>query len=147
MTNANVAAVERQALVRRAQERLRKFDDVDAAVALQAEGRSHREIAETLHTTQPRVQRLLKAHAAGETRTVTPEEIILRATVNGTSRTDLVEALSRYPYTFTEYAPEPFEGSKPGTWLQVSTAVASGFLSEREFEQIVAAVRLRRVSS
>lgn len=132
---------EQQALLRRAQERLRKIDDINAAVALHAAGHSQDEIAETLGTTQPRVHRLLKAHAAGEARIVTPEEIILRATVDGTSRSDLVDALSRYPYTFTRYAPGPFDGSKPGTWLQVSTAVLTGFLTEREFEQIAEAVR------
>ena len=140
-TNPDLAAVRREALRRRAQERLGKMDDVRDAVALHAAGRAQREIAETLHTTQPRVHRLLKAHEAGEAEVVTPEEVILRAFVDGSSRKALVETLSHWPYTFTEYAPEPFDGSKPGTWLQVATACTMGFLTEQEFEQIVEAVQ------
>lgn len=137
----DVAAVEHEAVLRRALERLLKIDDMRAAVQLSHAGRTQREIAETLHTTQPRVHRMLKAMELRGSDRETPEEVVLRATVKGTDRDTLVEALSRLTYTFTEHAPEPFDGSKPGTWNQVRSAYLSGLLTEPEYERVRAAVR------
>jgi hypothetical protein len=72
---------------------------------------------------------------------VTPREIILRANRDGTDRTELVRRLSEFSYSFTEYAPYPFEGSRPGTWNQVLAALANGLLSQDEYDQIESVVQ------
>lgn len=137
----DVEAVERAALRRRAQERLDRIDDMRAAYSLHLAKKTQREIADILHTTQPRVHRMLKAMELRGNIEETPEEVILRATVEGTDRKALLERLSRMSYTFTEYAPEPFDGSKPGTWTQVKVACATGLLTREEFDEIATAVK------
>jgi transcriptional regulator with XRE-family HTH domain len=98
-------------------------------------GKSQREIADILNTTQPRVGRILRgARALREAET--PEEIILRAAVDDTPRDVLVTQLSSYPYTFTEFAPFPHDGSVPGTWTQVSAAHLLELLSDEEYESV-----------
>ncbi|MBB2893462.1 hypothetical protein [Flexivirga oryzae] len=135
-----VAGVERGALVRRAQERLVRIEDIRAASRLRRGGRTQRQIAEILHVTQPRVHRMLiAAEAIGDG--VTPEEVILRATVDGADRGTLVQTLAGLTYTFTEYAPGVMDGSRPGTWLQVEVAAASGLLTEDEFDRVRAVVQ------
>lgn len=135
----DVAQIEREALVRRAQERLSRLEDIRAAHRLSEAGQSQRQIAEALHTTQPRVHRMLRVAYAYEVHS--PEEIILRATVNRVDRRKLVRELSQCDYSFRRHAPEPFEGAQPGTWDQVTAALFSGMLSKDEFEQVRAAVK------
>lgn len=137
----DVAQVERDAIVRRAQERLTRIDDRRAAYRLHQDGRTQREIATILHTTQPRVHRMLIAAEENDD-TLTPEEVIVRATVDRTSRDELVNALANMPYSFTEYAPGVLDdGSKPGTWTQVSVANMNGMLSDEEYERVCDAVQ------
>src|SRR6266568_1244330 len=108
MTTA-VQAIAHKAQIRRAQERLGVLDDIRDAARLARDGKTQREIAEILHTTQPRVHRMLRgARALGDAET--PEEIILRATVNDTSRDVLVKRLNTFDYTFTKFAPYPHDG-------------------------------------
>lgn len=136
----SVEAIAREAQVRRAQERLLRIDDMRAARDLQRSGMSQREIAEVLCTTQPRVGRLLRgAGALGDS--PGPEEIILRATVDGTPRVKLLKQLRGLRYTFTQSAPYPHEGSVPGTWTQVSTAHQLGLLSDEEYQSVSSAVQ------
>ncbi|WP_210687465.1 hypothetical protein [Mycolicibacterium sp. GESEQ-9] len=128
------------AQIRRARARLDRIEEMRAAEELRKLGKSQREIAELLIVTQPRVGRLLRgAETLGDA--PTPEELILRATVEGAPRDLLVRELRAYPYTFTEYAPAPHEGSVPGTWSQVNTAHKLGLLSVEEYENIRVAVR------
>lgn len=136
----DVKAVAEAARVRRAQERLLRIEDMKAAATLSETGKSQREIASTLSTTQPRIHRMLKA-VEGHDRNVWPEEIILRAVVSKSSRTKLIDALSNLKYTFREHAPEPFDGSKGGTWDEVSSAYVSGLLSKKEYESVRETVR------
>ncbi len=135
-----VEAIAHEAQVRRAHERLLRIDDMRAASHLKRSGMNQREIADVLSTTQPRVGRLLRgANALGEA--PSPEEIILRATVDGTPRGKLLKQLRGLDYTFTQFAPYPHEGSVPGTWTQVSTAHQLGLLSDEEYESVSAAVQ------
>lgn len=135
-----VEAIAHEAQVRRALERLLRIDDMRAASQLKRSGMNQREIADVLSTTQPRVGRLLRgASALGDA--PSPEEIILRATVNGTPRGKLVKQLRGLDYTFTQFAPYPHEGSVPGTWTQVSTAHQLGLLSDEEYESVSSAVQ------
>lgn len=128
------------AQIRRARERLDQIGEMRAADELYKLGKSQREIADLLITTQPRVDRLLRgAHALGDA--PTPEERILRATVEDSPRDLLVRELRAYDYTFTEYAPSPHEGSVPGSWSQVSMAHRLRLLSDEEYENVRAAVR------
>lgn len=135
-----VEEIAHKAQIRRVRERLDLLDEMRDANRLKLEGKSQREIAEILNTTQPRVGRILRgAGALGKGDT--PEEIILRATVEATPRDVLVKQLSTFQYTFTEFAPAPHEGSVPGTWTQVSAAHLLGLLSDEEYESVCAAVK------
>lgn len=135
-----VEEIGRKALIRQARERLDLLDEMRDANRLSMAGRSQREIAEILHTTQPRVGRILRgARVLGEAET--PEEVILRATVNATPRDVLIKELSAYRYTFTEFAPAPHEGSVPGSWTQVGAAHLLGLLSDEEYDSVCAAVQ------
>lgn len=135
-----VERIAHRAQVRRAHERLNQIDEMREANELNKLGKSQREIAELLLTTQPRVGRLLRgARVLGDA--PTPEELILRATVEETPRDVLIEQLSAYEYTFTEYAPYPHEGAVPGTWAQVSVAHQLRLLSDEEYENVRSAVR------
>lgn len=133
-------AITHLAQIRRARERLDQIEEMRAADELNKLGKSQREIADLLITTQPRVGRLLRgAETLGDA--PTPEELILRATVEDTPRDLLVRGLCAYGYTFTEYAPAPHEGSVPGTWSQISAAHRLGLLSDVEYDDVRAAVR------
>jgi hypothetical protein len=136
----NVEDIAHQAQIRDAEKRLHRFDEMRHADQLNQSGKTQREIADILRTTQPRVGRLLRgARALSDTQT--PEELILRATIKQTSREELVKQLSALDYTFTEFAPYPHEGSVPGTWTQVSTAHLLGLLSDEEYEDVSSAVK------
>lgn len=135
-----VEEIGRRALIRQVRERLDLLDEMRDAARLSMAGKSQREIAEILRTTQPRVGRILRgARVLGEADT--PEEMILRATVNATPRDVLIKELSAYRYTFTEFAPTPHEGSVPGSWTQVGAAHLLGLLSDDEYESVCAAVQ------
>lgn len=129
-----------KAQIRQAQERLNLLEEMRDADRLQLAGKSQREIAEILNTTQPRVGRILRgARALGQAET--PEEIILRATVAASPRAELIDRLSGLHYTYTEFAPAPHEGSVPGTWTQVGAAHLLGLLNDEEYESVCAAVQ------
>jgi len=129
-----------KALIRQSRARLHAIEEMRDAKQLSLAGKSQREIAEVLNTTQSRVHRILRgAKALGKS--ATPEELILRAIVDGTARELLVKDLSTMHYTFATYAPYPHHGSIPGTWNQVGAAHVLGFLSDEEYEEICAAVR------
>lgn len=137
---ATVERIAHLALIRRARGRLDLIEEMRAADELNNLGKSHREIADLLITTQPRVGRLLRgAQTLGDA--PTPEELILRATVEGAPRDLLVGELRAYDYTFAEYAAYPHEGSVPGTWSQVGMARQLGLLGDEEYENVCAAVR------
>lgn len=139
MTTA-VHEIAHKAQIRQVRERLDAIEEMRDACRLQQAGKSQREIAEILRTTQPRAGRLLRgARALGEAET--PEEVILRATLDGTPRDVLVKQLSAMRYTFTEFAPAPHEGSVPGAWAQVGAAHLLGLLSDEEYESVRAAVK------
>lgn len=134
-----IEEIAHKAQVRQARERLNAIEEMRDARRLRLAGKSQREIAEVLNTTQPRVHRILRGAAVlGDAET--PEEIILRATLNGTPRDVLVKELSALRYTFTKYAPPRHEGSVPGTWTQVGAAHVLGWLSDEEYEDVCAAV-------
>jgi hypothetical protein len=135
-----VEEIAHKAHVRQARERLGLLDEMRDAQQLALAGKSQREIADILNTTQPRVGRILRG-ARGLREAETPEEIILRAAVDDTHRDVLVAQLSSYPYTFTEFAPFPNDGSVPGTWTQVSAAHLLELLSDEEYESVCAAVQ------
>jgi hypothetical protein len=67
---------------------------------------------------------------------LSPEEVILRAFVDGTPREQLIDRLAAFPYTFGEYAPYPHEGKFPGTWDQVQQACVAGFLTMEEYLRV-----------
>lgn len=138
---ADTAAVEKAALIRRARQRLDRIEDMRAAHRLQQAGKTQRQIAEILHTTQPRIHRMLKAAESADSERQTPEEVILHAAVDGTGRDTLVAALSDIAYTFTEYAPAGLDGSVPGTWNQVLVALGNGMITEEEYDRVAAAVK------
>lgn len=71
----------------------------------------------------------------------TPEEIILRAWVEGTDRGELVAKLSAITYTYSEYQRWPVEGRTESTWETVRSAGLTGFLSGEELDRIDAARR------
>ena len=134
-----VEEIAHKAKIRQARERLDAIDEMRDAKRLSLAGKSQREIAEVLNTTQPRVHRILRGSwALGDEQT--PDEVILRATLNETPREQLVKDLSTMHYTFTKYAPSPHEGSIPGTWTQVGAAHLVGLLSDEEYEEICAFV-------
>lgn len=135
-----IERISHHAHIRRARERLDQIEEMRAADELNKLGKSQREIADVLLTTQPRVGRLLRgAQALGEG--PTPEELILRATIEDTPRDLLIRQLLTHDYTFTEYAPYPHEGSVAGTWSQVTTAHQLKLLSDEEYENVRAAVQ------
>lgn len=137
----DIKTIERAAIKRKARDRLSRLEEIRDAGRLLAAGRSQREIAEALQTTQPRVHRMLKVIETSPPDAETPEEIILRGTLDDVDRGELVKRLSKCKYTFAEHAPAPFEGSAPGTWNQIVAARVSGLLSKEEFERVVAAVK------
>jgi hypothetical protein len=137
----DVSAIEKAAALRRARERLDRIEEMRDAQELAQAGKAQRDIADLLHTTQPRVHRMLKAMEGRSVDFTTPEEIILRATVDGADRDALVERLAEYGYTFRQHAPEPFEGAIDGSWDDVRHAFMTGLLSQGEYERVHAAVK------
>ena len=132
-----------RALDRIARERLARIAERRDVAELSAAGKSQREIAEVLSTTQPRVGRIVKViELLGDPFEETPEEIVMRAHVDGEDRGVLVKRLSAISYTGSEYAPYPSEGKAAGTWDQVRQAYFSGFLSEDEFDPIKSAAHV-----
>ena len=117
-----------EAVVRRAQERLLLLGEMRDADRLRRSGRSQREIAAILRTTQPRVGRLLRGASALE-KEPTPEEVILRATVDKTARGALVRQLCALSYTAAEM------------WKQVEEAHSDGLLRDGEYEKVRARVQ------
>ena len=71
----------------------------------------------------------------------TPEEIILRATVDGADRDALVKRLTECTYTFRRHAPAPIEGAVSGSWDDVKHAFVTGLLSQGEYERVRDAVK------
>jgi len=135
-----VEEIAHKAQLRQVRERLDAIEEMRDAQRLSLAGKSQREIAEILNTTQPRVHRILRGARVFD-KGVTPEEVILRATLEATPREELVKTLSTMHYTFTGYAPSPHEGSIPGTWAQVGAAHVLGLLNDEEYEEICAFVR------
>lgn len=137
---STVDRITQRVQIRRAHERLNRIDEMRDADQLTKLGKSQREIADLLLTTQQRVRRLLRgATALGDA--PTPEELILRATVDGTPRDVLIKQLCAYEYTFTEFATYPHEGSVCGTWTQISNAHQLRLLSDKEYDHVRCAVR------
>ncbi|WP_369046762.1 hypothetical protein [Sinomonas sp. P10A9] len=129
------------ALQRQARSRVDAIDELRAAKQVADRGLPQRDIAELLATSQARVHRMLKAlERSNHNVPVTPEEIILRACAYDTSRDGLVQELTRFDYTFGEEAPYPLEGRISGTWDEVVKALASGMISQKEFDQVRAAI-------
>lgn len=124
--------------VARAVERLALIEQQRTACALAAQGMATSEIAERMATSEARVRLMV---ATGRGAEEEPEEIILRAAVEGADRTALVERLSAITYTARRYAPDPFDGAVSGTWDQVRQAWHEGLLSDNEYEQVAAVAR------
>ena len=137
----DVTAIEKSANLRRARERLDRIEEMRDAQTLERAGKSQRDIADLLHTTQPRVHRMLKAMEGRGDDDATPEEIILRATVDGSDRDALIKRLAEFRYTFRQHAPEPFEGAVGGSWDDVKHAFMTGLLSQGEYERVRDAVK------
>lgn len=132
---------ERVVLLMRAREYLVRREQMRTAKVLLDQGQSEAEIASALQVDAARAHRLLRSMELHEgDLAVTPREQIYRVTVEGGDRSALVAWLSEFPHTFTEYAPEPFDGSIPGTWTQVCVALLTGLLSQKEYDQIAAKV-------
>lgn len=131
-----------EAMQRQARKRLDELEDMRAAVRAESRGLTQREIADVLVTSQPRVHRLLRAAARREDLTKKmPEELILQALVHETSRSELLDELKRFPYSFADDAPYPHEGRIPGTWDQVVAAYIQELLSENEFLEVTEAIK------
>jgi hypothetical protein len=128
-------------LRRQARQRLARFDELRAATDFLHRGLTQRDVADLLSISEAQARRLLTAAARhGPILQPEPEEIILRAFAYGTDRTELIQTLKTFPYTFGEDAPDSREGRLPGTWDQVIAARAQGLLSRDEFAQISAAL-------
>lgn len=124
-----------EAVVRRAQERLLLLGEMRDADRLNQSGKTQREIASILRTSQPRVGRLLReAQQLGDDPTA--EEIILRAKVDGTSRGRLVKRLCSLRYTFHEVPLGRHSSVAAGNWGQVVSAYRSGLIDDEEYERI-----------
>lgn len=137
----DVSAIQKRAEMRRVKDRLARIEEMREAWQLANAGKSQREVADILQTTQPRVHRMLKAMEGRDPEAESPEEMILRAAVEGTARRELVRRLAQFHYTFRQRAPEPFEGAVNGSWDEVRHAFMTGLLSEREFERVRDRVR------
>lgn len=124
-----------EAVLRRAQERLLLLGEIRDADRLYQSGKTQREIANILRTSQPRVGRLLReAQHLGDAPTA--EEIILRATVDGTPRGRLVKRLCSLHYTFHNVPPGRHSSSPIGNWGQVVAAYRGGLIDDEEYERI-----------
>lgn len=130
-----------EALQRRARQRLDDIEDMRAVLQAKASGKTQREIAEVVVTSQPRVHRLLRAAEHREDiNEKLPEEIILEAFVHETARDELLDTLKSFPYTFATDAPYPHEGRIPGTWDQVVSAYIQDLLTKDEFDEVSKAI-------
>ncbi|ULP48043.1 hypothetical protein [Mycolicibacter virginiensis] len=125
---------------RRAEERLQRIADIRTVSRLSAAGKDPDEIAAELQLAEPLVDRLLRSAGVVIDVEGSPEELILRAYLDGSPREQLIDQLSRYRYTFPEYAPFPHEGKTHSTWDHVEAAAVAGFISVEEFLQVHAAV-------
>lgn len=130
-------ALSLRALERLARARLSEIEERRDVCTLWKGGLSQREIAALLRTTQPRIMRIEKALGAPDREVPeTVEEIILRTVVHGEDRAKMVETLKRFPFTYGEAAPAPYEGSTTGTWDDVEDAYFEGLLTKDEYEEI-----------
>lgn len=135
------AAVEREARRAHARAKLAAIDLQRGIIELADRGYSQHQIAASLGITQPRVHRVLRsAEARDRAATVTPDELILRAFVDRTSRLQLVKALSDFTYTFSTMANDGTDAVIPGNWTQVQAANLGGLLSDSEYSRIHTAV-------
>ncbi|UXM92249.1 hypothetical protein [Paenarthrobacter sp. JL.01a] len=140
--DSGLAALHRGALQRQARQRVDLLDELRAVHNASSRGMNQREIADVLVTSQAKVHRMLKAieRRPEVLSGGAPEEIILRAFAYDTPRPELLERLKSMSYTDGEDAPYPHEGRIPGTWDQVVGAFAQDLLTEREFNEVRAAV-------
>lgn len=121
-----------------ARQHLARIAERREAHRLVQEGHTAEEIAEEIGTPTARARRLVKvAERLGVEET--PLEVIMRAAVDGTDRSILLERLKGWPYTFAEWAPNG-EAKTRGSWDDVDQACFEGLLSISEFEEIRAAV-------
>lgn len=128
-----------EAVLRRAQERLLLLGEMRDAERLNQSGKTQREIASILRTSQPRVGRLLReAQQLGDDPTA--EEIILRATVDGMPRGRLVKRLCSLRYTCHDAPLGRHSSSAAGSWDQVVAAYRGGLINDEEYERIRSAV-------
>lgn len=133
----NTTAIAEAGLRRGAQKRLDQIEEIRDAHTLAAGGLTHREIANALLTSQPRVSRLLREGGSPE---VGPEEVILRAAVDDSDRAALVQELSQMEYTFGEHDPTGGGGYRRGTWDDVQSAARQGLLTAEEYDAVLSAV-------
>ena len=134
-------ALHLEALKRQARKLVDDLDELSAAKQARDRGLNQRSIAELLGTNQAKVHRLLKAieRRSGDL-SPGPEEILLRACVEGRDRAAVLEELKSFHYTDGQDAPYPSEGRIPGAWDQVVASFAKGLLQKAEFDEISTAV-------
>ncbi|MEP7738000.1 hypothetical protein ABKW28_10140 [Nocardioides sp. 31GB23] len=130
-------AVRSRAIERLARLRLSEIEEMRDVCLLWRDGLSQRDIAERLNTTQPRIGRIEKILGTPDrTPPESVEELILRTVVQHGDRAALVAALKKFPFTYGEAAPAPFEGTTTGTWDDIEDAYFEGLLTKDEYEEI-----------
>lgn len=146
MTAALAAPLEADARRARAMRDLGELRMLAAAVAMEADGGSQRDIAERLGIPQATLNRALRKvrlmpwtfHAADG-----PKAIILEAIVYDLPREEMIaKVVASGPTVFFEDPESDWdEDGYPGSWSQVEDAFRDEYLTEAEFNTL--AVRLR----
>lgn len=109
-----------------ARQSLQRIDERRAVYRAQREGLDTHATAARLGTTPEHVEQLINdIELLGDPDSPTPEELIMRAHLDGTSRQELLQALRGLSHRH-----------RPSAWTQITTALAYGFLTEDEVDTL-----------
>lgn len=127
-----------------AKENLVEIERIRAVAAASQSGMSQREIADLLDTSQPDIHRVLRRVNSGSgIPEVSPNEVVMRATVGEISRKAMLDALRNMDYSIGQSDPTGGDGYLAGTWDQVKRLVGKHFVTESEYERLRLALRER----
>lgn len=120
-----------------AEQHLRLFRGSRAVEEERLRGLDPTQISETLGIPHSEVDRILAdlAHWGGE-KPVTPTVLIYRRWLGEITTADMMGALKAWPYTSHMSAPQPFDGSIPGSWDEIDQAARDGYLTEAEYDSL-----------
>ena len=127
-----------------AKRNLVEIERIRVVAAASQSGMRQREIADLLDTSQPDIHRVLRRVNSGSgIPGVSPNEIVMRATVGEISRQEMLDTLRNMDYSVGQSDPTGGDGYLAGSWDQVKRLVGKHFVTESEYESLRLTLRER----